>query len=426
MKDSSKLKAIFFAATGCHENFMDSALVRARFGDMDGFRECESFEEADIIVIMGCSVHQFMEDQTRELIHYINEHKSRNAEVVVLGCISKVRPEFAPRDGIGRQISMSIDNILDFENRGDEIEINCPYDRKVLDSVEALSQRRKVFFREFYTREERSVLHTLTDPGFRLLFYLLKRYKDYLESRIDVFNDKTYCIKISTGCLGQCSYCSIKLSRGSVKSKSLDNILAEFQRGLDLGYKHFALLGTDIGDFGRDMGMDLCDLLEKMVSIDKDFKIRLRNVNPRWLIPNWLRFKPILETGKISYIQSPIQSGNNRILGLMKRGYNAEDFLACTREIRLRYPSVVLKTQIMVGFPTETETEFLESINIVNSAIFDYADVFRYTKRPRTPASLMEPEVPDDVIMRRHRKILFRSLFNQPWRKMQAIYHLNT
>lgn len=308
---------------------------------------------------------------------------------------------------------------------GVEIEINIPYDRRDLDSVEVLSQRRKAFFRGFYTRKQRSVMQRFTDRGFNVLYDLVKRYKSFLESRIDIFMGKTFCIKISTGCSGQCSYCSIKLSRGLVKSKSLDKILAEFKEGLDQGYMHFALLGTDIGDYGRDIGMNLCDLLDQMVSIEKDFKIRLRNVNPRWLISNWPRFRTILETGKIAYLQSPIQSGSNRILELMKRGYYAEDFLACARKIRLMFPTVVLKTKIIVGFPSETETEFLESIIIVNSGIFDYVDVFRYTRRPGTPASLMEPEVPDEVKIRRHRKLLFRTLFNQPWRKLQAINHLN-
>ena len=216
MNNSSEKKAIYIAATGCHENFMDSALVRARFADIDGYRECDSYEEADIIAILGCSVTQFMEDQTRELIQYFEEIKSRNAEVVVLGCLSKIRPEFSPLDGIGRQISIRVETILNFENRGVEIEINIPYDRRDLDSVEVLSQRRKAFFRGFYTRKQRSVMQRFTDRGFNVLYDLVKRYKSFLESRIDIFMGKTFCIKISTGCSGQCSYCSIKLSRGLV------------------------------------------------------------------------------------------------------------------------------------------------------------------------------------------------------------------
>ena len=417
-------KLIYIVATGCHENFMDAALVRTYFTELNDFQVCDSYKEADIIVILGCSVHQLMEDQTREMIDYINEHKSRNAEVVVAGCISKVRPEFAPRDGIGKAILEDIDELIRFEGKGKEPAVHCAYDGVTPDLAIALSERRKAFFGQYYNRDQSGLMQSLLNPAFSGLYDLMKRYKDFFESRIDVFNDKTYCIKISTGCLGQCSYCSIKQSRGRIKSMPMDNILVGFHQGLAQVFKHFVLLGTDLGDYGRDIGLDLCDLLESLVCINEDFKIKLRNVNPRWLIPNWPRFRTILESGKISYLRSPIQSGNNRILELMKRGYHVEEFSKIAREIHNRFPFIFLTTDIIVGFPTETETEFQDSLEI--SPIFDYAVVFRYTKRPNTLASLLEPEVPQDVIVRRYRKILLRSLFNNPWRKVQAIYRLNS
>ena len=112
------------------------------------------------------------------------------------------------------------------------------------------------------------------------MFNGMKAYKDFLESKINVYNPKCYCIKICTGCLGSCSYCIIRYSRGKIKSKPIEKIMEEFEQGLSLGYRDFALIGTDLGDYGQDVGMNFPQLLEQMVAMPGDFRLRLRNVNP--------------------------------------------------------------------------------------------------------------------------------------------------
>ena len=94
----------------------------------------------------------------------------------------------------------------------------------------------------------------------------MKGYKDFVESKINVYNDKCYCIKICTGCLGSCSYCIIRYSRGKIKSKPIKKIMEEFKQGLALGYRDFALIGTDLADYGQDVGMNFTQLLKQMVA----------------------------------------------------------------------------------------------------------------------------------------------------------------
>jgi threonylcarbamoyladenosine tRNA methylthiotransferase CDKAL1 len=258
-----------------------------------------------------------------------------------------------------------------------------------------------------------------------MLFDGVKCWKDYFESRINIVNSKTYCIKIATGCLGNCSYCVIKTSRGKVRSKPMDRILDEFQQGLDLGYQQFALIGTDLGDYGGDQGNDLIDLLEKMTSLSGRFFIKLRNVNPRWVIAQSNNFYDLLRKGNIRYLLSPIQSGSNRILELMNRGYDQADFVNVVKKIRSSYPSVLIQSQVIVGFPTETEEDFMQTRHLVNQNLFHYMDVFRYSDRNGTKAQTIYPKVPESVIMNRYRKLLFKSLLNHPIQKLQIIHGLN-
>jgi tRNA A37 methylthiotransferase MiaB len=214
------------------------------------------------------------------------------------------------------------------------------------------------------------------------------------------------------------------LSRGKIKSKRIDDIMTEFERGLEKGYQQFVLLGTDIGDYGKDINLDLHSLLEKLVSYKANFRLRLRNINPRWIIPNRTALEILLRSEKIVYIQSPIQSANNRILELMNRGYQSQKIISIMQDIHQKFPFVVLKTQIIVGFPTETKEEFEETLDLVNKKIFDYVDVFRFTPREKTFAATIEPQVPFNEIVRRYRKVFLRSLFSQPSRKFAAIRRL--
>jgi MiaB/RimO family radical SAM methylthiotransferase len=243
---------------------------------------------------------------------------------------------------------------------------------------------------------------------------------------MNVYNANTFSIYISTGCGGKCTYCSIKQSRGYVKSKPLNNVLREYNRGLSKGFKDFALLGTDIGFYGKDIDTNLILLLEKMIELDRNVRIRLRNVNPRWLINNSKRFLDIIKKrkGNIVYIQSPVQSGNDRVLSLMKRGYKIENYLDCIKKIRKADPSVFIKTQFLVGFPGETDLEFNDSLDLLRLKLFDYVDVFRYSNRRNTKASEMVDQVPESVIMHRYNILFLKNLLNSPLHRLKIIRNL--
>ena len=206
----------------------------------------------------------------------------------------------------------------------------------------------------------------------------------------------------------------------------MDEVMTEFFRGLDLGYTNIALLGTDIGDYGKDIGLDFIDLLRKMVDVPRPFNLRLRNVNPRWIAARWQDFCEVAETGKITYMQVALQSGSDRVLALMRRGHQIGELMDALAEIRGRAPRLVLRTQLIAGFPRESDWDFRQSMAVVKSGVFDYTDVFRYTPRPGTAAAEIEPEVPWDVIMRRYRALFFETTVRHPVRTMSAVRRMRS
>jgi threonylcarbamoyladenosine tRNA methylthiotransferase MtaB len=405
---------IYILSNGCHESFIDAAVLQQYFSKEQRFAPARDLESADVIVLLGCSSMQQKEDDTRELIRTIEGRKRPGAKLVMAGCISKVRPELASSDGESLRLSEEVNDLLAMKNSCDEISAHLPY-RPYRDGDEDFAaavklRRREQTLRAYLAHAWRQggfIARGIAAPAARFL----SSYETFVQKRIDVWDEKTYAIKISTGCHGACSFCSIKQARGATRSRPGGQIVEDFQQGLAQGYRDFALIGTDIGDYGRDLGENLLALLERLLNLDGQFKIRLRNVNPRWLIPAAPHLRDLLASGKISYIQSPVQSCSERVLKLMNRGYGAAEFMDAIRTIRSGSANVFLKTQIIVGFPGETEEDFRANMRLYEAKLFNYVEVFAYSLRPHTRAAELPGQLPREVVMARRRKLLLKSLF---------------
>lgn len=229
----------------------------------------------------------------------------------------------------------------------------------------------------------------------------MKPYYDNHDQEYNVFHPHSFCIKVSTGCPNKCAFCAVKISRGELKSKPIHKIVEEFEEGLAKGYKEFSLLGTDVGAYGKDQGVTLVDLLRELIKRKGDYTIRLRNTHPKFLIKMMPEFQKILRSGKISYLSTAAESGNNRILNLMRRGYRIEDYKEAILTLKSQFQSLQIRTQIMVGFPSETEEEFQDSLRLLDEIDFDFVEVYQFQPRPGTEAAEMKDQVPQKV-SRRH------------------------
>ena len=223
--------------------------------------------------------------------------------------------------------------------------------------------------------------------------------------------DRKYSFKsgvnIMFGCNNFCTYCIVPYVRGRERSRSREDILGEIRRLRDDGVREVMLLGQNVNSYGKDLAqpVSFSELLEDVVRIPGIDRVRFMTSHPKDLSPDLIRV--ISEHPSICrHLHLPLQSGSSRILKIMNRHYSKEDYLALVDAIRAKIPEISLTTDIMVGFPGETEEDFLETMDVVRKAGFDSAFTFIYSRRTGTPAAVMEDQVPEDVVKDRFQRLL--------------------
>ena len=212
-------------------------------------------------------------------------------------------------------------------------------------------------------------------------------------------------VNIAYGCNNFCSYCIVPYVRGRERSRLPENVVDEVKNLVNEGYKEITLLGQNVNSYGHDLknGVSFSSLLDEIGKIDGKFRLRFMSNHPKDLTED------VIEAIKRNphachAIHLPVQSGSNRILSLMNRRYSVEKYLSQIDSIRKIIPDCAITTDIIVGFPTETENDFLDTVNLVEKVKFDGAFTFVYSKREGTKAAVMEgqidPETQKDRIMR--------------------------
>jgi MiaB/RimO family radical SAM methylthiotransferase len=387
------LKKACVLTNGCPENQLDSARVET-YLEENGWQIVDNVKDADLILFNACGLTESSALNSIHSIHNIKKQIKDNQRLIVWGCLPKIDPEmlFQTHQGLsfGEREIDKLDEIIRATKSINEITVN--------EICEPL-------YRE-------SIWHRLSKIDrlpikFVHVLYPRLTSSNYLSRSSDSSN---FYIKIASGCLGNCSYCAVKKSRGNVKSKPTDEVMDEFKAGLSLGFKKFSLLGTDLGPYGKDLGYNLADLLTKMVNEKGDFKIGLRNIHPLFLKQMINDLVPAFATGKIWFTGVPVESGSDRILTLMKRGYSVDDFKEGIQRLKKACPDLFISTQIIVNFPTETEREFAESMNLFEESNFDYAEIYSFSPRPGTPAADMEGRVPGRVAYFRELRMVTKAL----------------
>jgi tRNA A37 methylthiotransferase MiaB len=408
------LKKACVLTNGCPENQLDSARVET-YLEENGWQIVDNVKAANLILFNACGLTESSALNSIYAIHKIKKQIKDNQRLIVWGCLPKIDHEmlFQTHQGLsfGEREIDKLDEIINATKSINGITVNeiC-----------------QPLFRE--SRWHRLSKIDRLPVKFVDLLYLRLTSSNYLHSRIAYDSpspliqlDKTgkagtgndssiFYIKIATGCLGNCSYCGVKKSRGDIKSKPIDEVMDEFKSGLSLGFKEFSLLGTDLGPYGRDLGYNLADLITKMVNEKGDFKIGLRNINPLFLKQMINDLVPAFATGKIWFTGVPVESGSDRILKLMKRGYSVDDFKEGIQQLKKAHPALFISTQIMVNFPTETEKDFAASLNLFEESNFDYAEIYSFSPRPGTPAADMEGRVPGRVAYFRELRMATKAL----------------
>jgi MiaB/RimO family radical SAM methylthiotransferase len=219
-------------------------------------------------------------------------------------------------------------------------------------------------------------------------------------------SDKSYLVRIGEGCLGHCTYCAIRFSRGTLQSKNIKSVVEEIQNGINKGFDEILLTATELAAYGRDQGIDLATLLTEIFRIAGDFDVLLFYANPRWLIDIWDRLVPIFASGRIHFLHLSLNGGSDNVLHRMARGYTLREFETLINAIRKVSPNTVLQTQVIVGFPGETESDFNETRSFFKRNYLHNVQVHAYDARPGTQAAALPDQIPF-AIRQKRRNILY-------------------
>ena len=213
-------------------------------------------------------------------------------------------------------------------------------------------------------------------------------------------------INIMYGCNNFCTYCIVPYVRGRERSRRIEDIVSECRELIEQGYKEITLLGQNVNSYGKDLdGVNFATLINEISALDGDFRLKFMTNHPKDLSEELV--VALSKSNKVAKtVHLPIQSGSNRILKLMNRKYTREDYFGKIEMLRKYIPDVSITTDIMVGFPTETEQDFLDTVDVVERVGYAGAFTFIYSKRSGTPAAVMDGQIDEQTATNRIMKLI--------------------
>ena len=377
--------------TGCPESRIDTTRVKKYLIEND-WTITDAIEEADLILFRACGLTNREIEASIQAIKKLKAEKKWNAQFIVWGCLSKININALKTVYKGITFGEDDIDILD-----KIIEAKKPIAKVIVNSC-------------------MRVIESKTLP-------LSAKFETFFSDKFSITkNESIFEIKVSTGCLGNCSFCSVRKSRGLVCSKSIGEIITEFRNGLNKGFRYFGLLATDLGAYGRDLGHNLVELLVELTKEKGNYKIGLRNINPYFLSEMFEELKPIFASGKIWFLSTAVESGSNRLLKLMNRRYQIQNFIECVQILNNQYPNILLRTQLMVGFPTETKEDFQMTMKLIDTLKFDWVEIFKFSSNNGTPAASMADQVPEFTKVTRFWQLYLKTRLQRPHKKLKQIF----
>ena len=356
--NSGENKKVYIFTFGCQQNEADSEKILGMANAM-GYDKTDDPDEADMIILNTCAIRQHAEEKALSMLGRFKSLKRKDNSLIVGVCGCMAAEEH-------------IKNML------------------------------KTDFHYVTFTLEPNMLHRIPELVYKSL---VEGKRNFVigEDRGDVvegmpmtrrFGHKAW-VSIMYGCNNFCSYCIVPYVRGRERSRSVNDILSECRSLVDDGVKEITLLGQNVNSYRGEC--DFASLLERIAAIEGDFIIRFMTSHPKdvsdSLIDVMSRYSPKIAP----YFHLPLQSGSDRILKAMNRTYNRERFLSIVYNLRAKIPEICLSTDVIVGFPSETEEDFRDTLDVLDKAKFDMVYAFKYSPREGTPAARMSEQISMDV-----------------------------
>lgn len=356
-ESTMKTKGKFWVeAYGCSSSMNDSEIISGILRK-EGYSKSETPYDSSVNILVTCSVKDATEHR---MLHRIEKLTGLGSPLVVAGCLPKA--DRCKVEALNPAASlMGPDTIAKVT--------------EVVDS--AISGRKHV---ELDVNES---LPKLNIPKIRL-------------------NRVVSIVQIASGCLSECSFCQTKLVKGNIRSYRPGDIIRQIKADIKQGCKEVWLSSTDNGCYGRDIGSNLASLLLQCCELDGEFKIRIGMMNPMYIphLSNPLLDIFLHKSKVLKFIHIPVQSGSDRILRKMRRSHSALTFINAVQSFREKIPKITIATDIIVGYPSETEDDFQQTVDLIRKTEPDIVNISKYSARPGVLAS-SEKKVPSHITKKR-------------------------
>ena len=366
------MEKVAFITLGCKVNQYETNAMAQEFIEK-GYKIVEHTEVADIYVINTCTVTNMSDRKSRQMLRRVKE-LNKEAIIVACGCYVQVAKEEVEK-------IEEVDLILGNNEK-----------KNIVELVEK-------FQNEKIEKEKKSELEEIED---------VMHKKEFVEFGDVIYTEKTRAvIKVQDGCDRFCSYCIIPYARGRVRSRKPENVISEIEKISKKGIKEVVITGIHIASYGKDFKEEyrLIDLLEEINKIDGIERIELGSIEPLLITEEFVRRLKKLE--KICHhFHLSLQSGCNETLKRMNRRYSVEEFRKIVNLLRENYEDVNLTTDIIVGFPGETEEEFNKTYEFLKEIKFYKMHVFKYSPRKGTKAAVMKGQIDGNKKEERSRKLI--------------------
>ena len=399
-ENKNSIKKMYLESYGCQMNFSDSEIV-ASILTKEGFSTTQNINEADLVFVNTCSVREKAEQTVRKRLQFYNSIKrDHNPGMVVgvLGCMAeRLKEKFLEEEKLV-DIVVGPDAYRDLPN-----------------------------------------LITQVDDGRKAVNVILSKeetYADISPVRLGG-NGVTAFVSITRGCDNMCTFCVVPFTRGRERSRDPESILKECTQLVEEGYKEVTLLGQNVDSYlwyGGGAKKDLEKASKEAQENTTNFAMLLNNVAkdcPKMRIrfstsnPQDMTEDVIKTMGKhkniCNYIHLPVQSGSSRMLEVMKRGYNREEYIKLIDNIKNIIPDCAISMDMIAGFCTETEEDHQETLSLMDYVKYDFGYMFNYSVRPNTPAARMEDDVVKDVKQRRLSEIIEKQMGHSLLRNEEKI-----
>lgn len=359
------MKKVAFYTLGCKVNQYETEAMEENF-EKKSYKIVNDDEVADIYVINTCTVTNLSDRKSRQ---FIRRAKKTNEDsiIAVVGCYSQVSPEEV------------------FEIEGVDVVIGTTDRERIVELCEE-------------AKEKSQKINIVKD---------IKTQKEFETINIDDIKSKTRAyIKIQDGCNQYCSYCIIPYARGPIRSRDLEDIISETKKLVKVGFKEVVLTGIHVASYGKEKSkINLTTVLEDVSNIDGIERVRLSSIEPTLIDDEFM--ERILATGKVcDHFHLSLQSGSDTVLKRMNRKYTTGQYKNIVNLIKKYMPNAGITTDIIVGFPGETDVEFEETYNFVKEIGFSRIHVFKYSPRKGTPAADSKEQIDGNIKNIRSEKLI--------------------